>query len=106
MRLSDAGFHQRRTKPLYFNHRFPPWPTEATARDRSNRLLGGVQDGAAGRYRQLCGDEALGWIQVIFAGLVDDPEIAGAFRLRVRQRNVNLTSLEGYLVAGVIETDK
>jgi hypothetical protein len=31
-------------------------------RDRSNRLLGGVQDGATGRNGQLCSNEALGWI--------------------------------------------
>jgi len=42
MRLSDAGLHQRQTKALDPNHRPPPWPTEATARDRSNRLLGPV----------------------------------------------------------------
>jgi hypothetical protein len=40
MRLSDAGFHQRRTKALYPNHQLPPWLTEDVARDRSNRLLG------------------------------------------------------------------
>src|ERR1700722_12092199 len=39
MRLSDAGLHQRQTKALYPNHRLPPWPTEDTTRDRSNRLL-------------------------------------------------------------------
>ena len=39
MRLSDAGFHQRRTKALYPHHRSPPWLTEDAARDRSNRLL-------------------------------------------------------------------
>src|ERR1700733_6693020 len=39
MRLSDAGLHQRRTKPLYPNHRLPPWLTEDATRDRSNRLL-------------------------------------------------------------------
>jgi hypothetical protein len=42
MRLSDAGLHQRRTKALYPNHRFPPWLTEDATRDRSNRLLGAV----------------------------------------------------------------
>src|SRR3984885_13908027 len=62
MRLSDAGLHQRRTKALYPNHRLPPWLTEDATRDRSNRLLGGVQDGATGRNGQLCGDEALGWV--------------------------------------------
>src|SRR5579863_476812 len=40
MRLSDAGLHQRRTKALYSNHRFPPWLTEDATRDRSNRWLG------------------------------------------------------------------
>jgi hypothetical protein len=39
MRLSDAGLHPRQPKALYFNHRLPPWPTEAATRDRSNRLL-------------------------------------------------------------------
>jgi hypothetical protein len=39
MRLSDAGLHRRQTKPLYLNHRLPPWPTEDATRDRSNRLL-------------------------------------------------------------------
>ncbi len=39
MRLSDAGLRQRQTKLIYPNHRFPPWPNEAAARDRSNRLL-------------------------------------------------------------------
>jgi hypothetical protein len=28
MRLSDAGLRRRKTKPLYPNHRFPPWLTE------------------------------------------------------------------------------
>jgi hypothetical protein len=39
MRLSDAGLRQRQTKPLYPNHRPPPWLTEDAPRDRSNRLL-------------------------------------------------------------------
>ena len=47
MRLSDAGLHRRRTKALYPNHRFPPWPTEDATRDRSNRLLGGSSPEAA-----------------------------------------------------------
>jgi hypothetical protein len=45
MRLSDAGFHWRRAKALYLNHRPPPWLTEDVARDRSNRLLDGSADG-------------------------------------------------------------
>ena len=62
MRLSDAGLRCRQTKLIYPNHRLPPWLTEGATRDRSNRLLGGVQDGAAGRNGQLCGDKALGGI--------------------------------------------
>jgi hypothetical protein len=49
MRLSDAALRRRQTKALYPNHRLPPWFTEDATRDRSNRLLGGVQDGATGR---------------------------------------------------------
>jgi hypothetical protein len=45
MRLSDAGLHQRQTRALYRNHQSPPWLTEDATRDRSSRLLGGVQDG-------------------------------------------------------------
>ena len=40
MRLSDAGLRQRQSKALDPNHRPPPWLTEDTPRDRSNRLLG------------------------------------------------------------------
>jgi hypothetical protein len=32
MRLSDAGLHQRQTKALYPDHRFPPWPNGDAAR--------------------------------------------------------------------------
>jgi len=32
MRLSDAGLRRRQTKPLYPNHRSPPWPTEDATR--------------------------------------------------------------------------
>src|SRR5882724_11558366 len=28
MRLSDAGLRCRQTKPIYRNHRSPPWPNE------------------------------------------------------------------------------
>ena len=28
MRLSDAGLRRVQTKPLYLNHRLPPWLTE------------------------------------------------------------------------------
>ena len=45
MRLSDARLRRRQTKPVYPNHRPPPWLTEvASPRDRSNRLLGGCTD--------------------------------------------------------------
>jgi len=40
MRLSDADMRRHESKALYVNHRLPPWPTEAAAHDRSNRLLG------------------------------------------------------------------
>ena len=40
MRLSDAGLRRRKSKLIYPNHRFPPWPIEDAPRDRSNRLLG------------------------------------------------------------------
>jgi hypothetical protein len=39
MRLSDAGLRRRPTKPIYPDHRPPPWLNEDAARDRSNRLL-------------------------------------------------------------------
>jgi hypothetical protein len=58
MRLSDAGLRRLKTKAVYPDHRFPPWPTEDATprslepnhrptpwltedapRDRSNRLL-------------------------------------------------------------------
>ena len=26
--LSDAGLRRRKAKLIYFNHRFPPWPSE------------------------------------------------------------------------------
>jgi len=39
MRLSDAGLRRRQPKPVYPNHRPPPWLTEDGPRDRSNRLL-------------------------------------------------------------------
>jgi hypothetical protein len=39
MRFHDAGLHCHKTKLVYPNHRSPPWLTEATARDRSIRLL-------------------------------------------------------------------
>ena len=39
IRLSDARLRQPETKPLYTNHRPPPWLTEDATRDRSNRLL-------------------------------------------------------------------
>jgi hypothetical protein len=48
----------------------------------------------------------MGWIQIVFARLVDDPEIPSALRFRVRNGNVNFTALEGDLVASVIEADK
>src|ERR1700722_4146265 len=31
MRLSDAGLRRRQTKPIYPDHRPPPWPTEDAA---------------------------------------------------------------------------
>src|SRR5258708_18442681 len=39
MRLSGARFRKRPTKLIYPDHRLPPWLTEDTTRDRSNRLL-------------------------------------------------------------------
>jgi len=44
MRLSDAGMQSQKTKLIYSNHQSSPWLTEATARDRSNRLLEAYAD--------------------------------------------------------------
>jgi len=33
MRLSDAGLRRRKRKPIYPDHRFPPWPTEDATRE-------------------------------------------------------------------------
>jgi hypothetical protein len=53
--------------------------------DRSNRLLGGVQDGATRRDRQICGDKALRRIKIALFRFVDDPKIASAFSLIFRR---------------------
>jgi hypothetical protein len=45
--------------------------------------------------RKFCGDESLGWIQVIFAGFIDDPEIAGALRFRVGQCHLSFSGAPG-----------
>jgi hypothetical protein len=68
--------------------------------------LGDVQDSATGRIGQFCGDKSLGWIQIILARFVDDPKIAVALRFRVGQHHIDFPALEGYLIAGVIESDK
>jgi hypothetical protein len=43
MRLSDAGLRRRERKPLYPDHRLPPWLNEDATRDRLSRLLGIVR---------------------------------------------------------------
>ena len=43
MRLSDAGLRCQPTKPIYPDHRSPPWLTGDAPRDRSNRLLDDTQ---------------------------------------------------------------
>src|SRR5712671_4405453 len=106
MRLSDAGMSNRETKTLYPNHRLPPWLDQDTTCDRSNRLLGGVQDGAPRSNGQFRRYKALARKQIIIAGLIDDPKITGALSLRVRKGNVYLQTLERTLVARVIETNE
>ena len=80
---SDAGLRRQKTEAdlsqpstsLLGSPKMQP-------RDRSNRLLGGVQDGAPRSNRQLRRNKALPWKQIVIAGLVDNPKIAGALGLR------------------------
>src|SRR5450631_2466106 len=65
--VKPVGYEGRRE--VYFTHRErggrvaqPDSAEECDHRVRSNRLLGGVPDGASGRNGQLCSDEALGRI--------------------------------------------
>jgi hypothetical protein len=56
MRLSDAGLRRLKAKALYLNHLPSPWPTEAAARDRSNRLLDALAPAFSWRRRRTSGD--------------------------------------------------
>jgi hypothetical protein len=58
-KLSDAAVRCCETKLIYPDHRLPPWPTKDGARDRANRLLGGVQNRPARCDRQISSHEAL-----------------------------------------------
>ena len=40
MSLSNGRLRCPQTKPIYPDHKPPPWLSEDAARDRSNRLLG------------------------------------------------------------------
>jgi hypothetical protein len=45
MRLSDAGLRRTKTKLIYPNHRFPPWPTEDATRDSLPLIVGADEHG-------------------------------------------------------------
>jgi hypothetical protein len=66
--------------------------------------LGSLQEGFLNRLWQIYNNEALSRVQIVFAALVHDPEVAVCLSALVRQQSVDLVQLQRSRVPGIVYT--
>ncbi|MGH8291699.1 MAG: hypothetical protein ACREV7_22470 [Steroidobacteraceae bacterium] len=64
-----------------------------------------MQNRAPGRLGKIRWNEVFSRVEVVLSGLVDDSDLAQAFRACIWNRNVNLAALQRYFVAGIIQAN-